>query len=153
MRLLAPLISLLMLSSLAFADGWKPPKKGEDAYDTMRHLYGELLRFKGDPAFHRNHWEAGTSYASFKIMVDGLDKDQTAILSMMKNCNERGVSASFCMPSDLGRLGSAYYLSKGEETDETRKWRGQFDKMLGVDSEQVIRQSGPAKKKKPKKAA
>lgn len=123
------------------AEGWTPPPKGEDAYDTMRHLYRELLRFKSDPGFLRDHWQAGTTYNSFKLMVDGLDKDQKVIMSMMKNCNERNVSDAFCMPSDLGRLGSAYYLSKGAESDQTKKWRSQFDRMLEVDSDALLRQA------------
>jgi len=132
MHAIVAALLIAVLSAPAFAEGWTPPPKGEEAYDTMRHLYRELLRFKDDPAFHRDHWLAGTSYASFKMMVDGLDKDQKAILSMMKDCNERNVSAAFCMPSDLGTLGSAYYRSKGKETAETQKWRSQFDAMLGV---------------------
>jgi hypothetical protein len=131
----ACLLAALVLSCEALAEGWTPPPKGQDAYDTMRHLYRELLRFKSDPVFLRDHWKAGTAYASFKIMVDGLDKDQKAIMHLMKSCNERDVSAAFCMPSDLGRLGSAYYLSKGAETADTRKLRGQFDKMLSLNSD------------------
>ena len=153
MRLIITLFLFVALSSIGFAEGWTPPPKGEDAYDTMRHLYRELLRFKSDPAFLRDHWKAGTTYASFKTMVDGLDKDQKTILSMMKSCNERNVSAAFCMPSDLGRLGSAYYLSKGQESDDTKKWRGQFDKMLEVDSESLLRKSTTKKKPAKKKAA
>ena len=147
MRFLPAASMLVVLSSVVFAEGWTPPPKGEDAYDTMRHLYRELLLFKSDPGFLSDQWKAGTAYASFKTVVDGLDKDQKAIMSMIKNCNERNVTAAFCMPSDLGRLGSAYYRSKGQETDETRKWRGQFDKMLEVDSESAIRQPVPTKKK------
>lgn len=155
MRSLAPVALLVLLSAAVFAEGWTPPPKGEDAYDTMRHLYRELLRFKSDPAFLRDHWKAGTTYASFKTMVDGLDKDQKAIMYLMKSCNERDVSSSFCTPSDLGRLGSAYYLSKGQENDQTKKWRGQFDKMLEVDSEAALRpaEATPPKKSRKKKAA
>ena len=153
MRPIAAAFLIIVLSAAASAEGWTPPPKGEDAYDTMRHLYRELLRFRNSPDFLRDHWKAGTSYASFKTMVDGLDKDQKVVLSMMKNCNERNVSSAFCMPSDLGRLGSAYYLSKGEESAETKKWRGQFDKMLEVDSEAALRTEVPAKKSKPRKKA
>ena len=148
MRFLAATILLVVLSSAVCAEGWTPPPAGEDAYDTMRHLYRELLRFKSDPAFLRDQWMAGTTYASFKTMVDGLDKDKKAMMVVIKNCNERNVTA--CFPSDLGRLGSAYYRSKGQETDETRKWRGQFDKMLEVDSESFLKQ--PAGSKKPANA-
>lgn len=138
MRLLASAALLFVLSSAVFAEGWIPPPPGEDAYDTMRHLYGELLRFKSDPVFLKEHWMAGSRYASFKAMVDGLDKDEKAIMSMTKECNERNVSAAFCMPSDLGQLGSAYYLSAGLESEQTRRWRKKFDVMLEVDSNAAL---------------
>lgn len=133
----ASLVALIVFacSPAAFAeDAWTPPPPGQDAYDTMRHLYRELLRFKSDPVFLKEHWKAGTPYASFKKMVSGMDRDKTAVLAMMKDCNERDVSASFCMPSDLERLGTAYYLSGGQESEATREWRAKFDKMLGVQS-------------------
>lgn len=129
----AAMLFAAFLPAAVAADAWTPPPKGQDAYDTLRHLYGELLRFKSDPAFLRDQWMPSTGFASFKLMVDGMDKDTAVAMALIKNCNERKVP--FCMPSDLGRLGSAYYRSKGAETDETRKWRKQFDAMLGVDSE------------------
>jgi hypothetical protein len=138
------------------AQEWSPPPKGQDAYETMRHLYGELLRFKSDPVFLKDQWTAGTPYASFKMMVDGMDKDQAAVMAMMKECNERDVSGAFCMPSDLARLGSAYYQAKGKENDETNQWRTKFDKMLDVDSDKILRKAAGSTRKKPqpkKKAA
>jgi len=132
---------ILFASTLAAVaeDAWTPPPQGQDAYDTLRHLYRELLRFKSDPVFLKEHWKAGTPYASFKKMVDGLDRDRAVAMELMKDCNERNVSASFCMPSDLGRLGTAYYLSAGKESEATREWRAKFDTMLQMQSEAALR--------------
>jgi len=82
-------------------------------------LYLELMKFKNDKKFHEVGFDSCCAYNKWLLKAKAL-RDNTS-----------GTDIFIFFHGDIEKLGQAYYLSKGKETEytkkETRKYRQRFN--------------------------
>lgn len=84
-------------------------------------LYLELMKFKNDKEFHEVGFDSCCSYNKWLLKAEALRDNPNGMDLMFEGF----------FPGDIEKLGQAYYLSKGKETEytkkETRKFRQIFN--------------------------